>query len=288
MLALAPPKETCDVHQESFMRLKTESRSKLPMTAVVLGTVLAVTTGIDAQGQGGGRGGAQQAPPVRLRVQVTQVKPDMSAAFQDVQKNSIIPAMKKAGRPWHTFVTVYPIASYAEFDQQPGALQRALGADEAAKVIAKLTPTIVGNRSWIQTLNQNMSISSNATTPPALVVVQDFQLIPGKNQEFADLMTSVYRPAYIKAGVKDFWVYNVNFGGPAGLVSTVRPIAKYAELDPQPGGGLLVRGGLTQEAAQLANQRRQTLVSGGETNLYRYVPDLSYGMPAPMPARAGN
>jgi hypothetical protein len=117
-----------------------------------------------------------------------------------------------------------------------------------------------------------------------LVVVQDFQLLPGKNADFADLMTTGYIPAMKKAGVKDFWVYAANVGAPAGLISTVRPIAKYAELDPQQGGGLLVRGGLTQEAAQRLNARRAALFSSTETNVYRYVPELSYGMPPPMPA----
>jgi hypothetical protein len=111
--------------------------------------------------------------------------------------------------------------------------------------------------------------------------VQDFQVIPGKNGEFADIMTKEYLPAMKKAGVRDFWVYNTNFGGPGGRVTTVRAISKYAELDPQPGGGLLVQGGLTQQAAQQLNARRAALFSGTETNIYRYVPELSFGMPVP-------
>jgi hypothetical protein len=262
--------------------------------ALALTAAIAWTEVGHAQGQRGAAAG-QQPPPIRMRLQVTQVRPDMAAAYQDVIKNEVVPALKKAGQPWQwmfttgavgtggTFVTVRPIANYAEFDQ-PGMLQKALGADGAAKVVAKIQPTVVANRSWIQTLNPNMSIVSNATTPPALVVVQDFQLLPGKNADFADLMTTGYIPAMKKAGVKDFWVYAANIGAPAGLISTVRPIAKYAELDPQQGGGLLVRGGLTQEAAQRLNARRAALFSSTETNVYRFVPELSYGMPPPMPA----
>jgi hypothetical protein len=266
------------------------------LAVVTLATAAAWTTVGSAQGQRGGAASAAQAPPpIRLRLQVTQVRPDMSNAYQEVIKNEVIPALKKAGQPWQwmfttgavgpggTFVTIRPIANYAEFDQ-PGMLQKALGADGAAKVVAKITPTVVSNHSWVQTLNRNMSIVSNATTPPALVVVQDFQVLPGKNADFADIMTSEYLPALKKAGVKDFWVYGTNIGGPGGLVSTVRPIAKYAELDPQPGGGLLVRGGLSQEAAQRLTARRAALFSSTETNVYRYVPDLSYGMPPQIPA----
>jgi hypothetical protein len=267
------------------------------LTVAALALALSWTTA-RAQGQRGG-GAAQQPPPVRLRIQVTQVKPDMAAAYQDVIKNEIVPALKKAGQPWQwvfangavgegaTFVTARPIANYAEFDQ-PGMLGKALGPEGAAKVVAKITPTVIGNRSWVQTLNQNMSIVSNAAAPPALVVVQDFDVIPGKNADFARIMTSEFLPAMKKAGVKDFWVYNTNIGGPGGRVSTVRPIAKYAELDPQPGGGLLVRGGLTPEAAQQLNASRAALFSRTETNVYRFVPELSFGMPAPRPANASN
>src|SRR3989442_5799737 len=272
-------------------------------TGVVVGAILlaavAVTwIAVRAQGQRGGAqgGAAQQAPPVRVRIQITQVKPDMSRMYQDLIKSTVIPGLKKAGQPWqwvfttgavgqaNTFITARPVANYAEFDQ-PGALQRAIGADGVASFQTKITPTIVSQQSWIQTLNQNMSIVSNASAPPALVLVQDFQVLPGKNQDFAALMTSEYLPAYKKAGVKDFWVYGTNIGGPGGRITTVRPIANYAELD-QP--GLLNRAGMAQEAIQQLNARRAALTAGNETNVSRFVPELSYGMPAPPTARTGN
>ena len=92
-------------------------------------------------------------------------------------------------------------------------------------------------------------------------------------------------PAYKKAGVKDFWVYAANIGAPGGRITTVRPIANYAELD-QP--GLLNRAGMAQEAIQQLNARRAALTAGNETSVSRFVPELSYGMPAPPPARTGN
>lgn len=260
----------------------------LSATAMLLAVATSWTIVSLAQGQGA----AAQPPPQRIRIQVTQVKPDMVDAYQNIIKSELIPGLKKAGLPWlwtyatgpigqgFTFVNAQPVTNYAQYDQ-PGALQKALGADGVAKYNARLRPTLVSTNAWIQTLNPNMSIMSDSSAPPPLVVVQDFQVIPGKNGEFGDIMTKEYLPAMKKAGVKDFWVYNTNFGGPGGLVSTVRAIAKYAELDPQPGGGLLVQGGLTQQAAQQLNARRAALISSTETNIYRYVPELSFGMPTP-------
>jgi hypothetical protein len=277
----------------------TKRNTGIVVVTVLLAAVVVAWMAVGrAQGQRGGAqgGAAQQAPPVRIRIQVTQVKADMSRTYQDLIKSTVVPGLKKAGQPWqwvfttgavgqaNTFVTVRPIANYAEFDQ-PGALQRAIGADGVASFQAKITPTIVSQQSWVQTLNQNMSIVSNASAPPALVLVQDFQVLPGKNQDFASLMTSEYLPAYKKAGVKDFWVYATNIGGPGGRITTVRPIAKYAELD-QP--GLLNRAGLAQEAIQQLNARRAALTAGNETNVSRFVPELSYGIPTPLPASTGN
>ena len=89
-------------------------------------------------------------------------------------------------------------------------------------------------------------------------------------------MTSDYLPNYKKAGVKDFWVYAVNFGAPGGQIVTVRPIAKYAELDEP---GLLAKAGVTGDAAARIGARRAATATVIGNELVRYVPDLSFGMP---------
>ena len=43
---------------------------------------------------------AQQTPPERIQVTIIQVKPDMQTTWEDLQKNEMIPAQKKAGLPW--------------------------------------------------------------------------------------------------------------------------------------------------------------------------------------------
>jgi len=62
----------------------------------------------------------------------------------------------------------------------------------------------------------------------------------------------------------------------SGEVITVRPIANFAELD-QP--GLLNRAGLTAEAIQQLNAKRNAFIASTETEVERLVPDLSFGMP---------
>ena len=232
----------------------------------------------------------QQPPPQRIQVTVIQLKPDMMTTWEDLQKNEMIPAQKKAGLPWrHTLangasgqgftrVTIVPLANYAQLDM-PGFLTRAVSAEANANYNAKLRPTIESQRAAIATLQPDLSIMSNATTMLGFQVVQTVELLPGKGDDFAASMKEDYLPAYKKAGVKDYWVFNTNQGGPGGERVLVRPIAKYADLDRP---GLLAQAGLSEEAQDKIGARRNaTLANGIRTEVYRFIPELSYGAPAP-------
>jgi hypothetical protein len=264
-------------------------------TSVALGSAFAVLIlavvawVVVAQGQ---RGGAQQPPPQRQRVEVTHVKPEMVQAYQDLIKNELIPNLKKAGIAYRwtwangpsgdsfTFVNEQPIANFAQYDQ-PGALQRAIGADGVAKFQAKQRPMIVSQHTYVQTLRQDLSMLSASGQAAPFIVVQIFQVAPGKGNDFTSIMTSDYLPNYKKAGLKDFRVYAMNFGAPGGQIVTVRGISKYAELDEP---GLLNKAGLDQQQAQQLNQRRAAIASVIENNLNRFVPEMSFGSMAPARA----
>ena len=83
------------------------------------------------------RAQAPAAPPQpRIQVTVIELKPEMVTTWEDLQKNEMIPAQKKAGLPWRqtfangasgqgfTRVTLVPLANYAQLDM-PGFIQRA-------------------------------------------------------------------------------------------------------------------------------------------------------------------
>ena len=232
--------------------------------------------------------GPAQPPPPRIQVTIIQLKPDMMTTWEDLQKNEMVPAQKKAGLPWrHTLangasgqgftrVTIVPLANYAQLDM-PGFIQRAVSAEANANYNAKLRATIENQRAVIVTIQPDLSIQSNATTMLAFQVVQTVELLPGKGDDFAASMKEDYLPAYKKAGVKDYWVFNTNQGGPGGERTLVRPIAKYADLDSP---GLLAQAKLTEEQQDKIGARRNaTLASGVKTEVYRFIPELSYGMP---------
>src|SRR5258706_13479734 len=73
---------------------------------------------------------AQPAPtPTLYRYTHTRVKPDMLNEWLDLQKNEVVPALKKAGQTTRTvyvsglfgnsyeYVIITPFAKYADFDE---------------------------------------------------------------------------------------------------------------------------------------------------------------------------
>ncbi len=231
-------------------------------------------------------------PPHRIAVMVTQVWPEMAEAYQNTIRHEAIPAQKKAGVAWrhtyvngpfgpgYTFVRVMPITSYAQYDQ-PDALESALGDDGFAKLKANVRPMIKGSHTTAMTLQQDLSIVSNTRAPAPFVVVQTSYPLPGRELEYTAIMAADYVPVYRKAGIKDYWFYTSSFGAPPTAM-IVRPISKLAELDEPNPLTQAMNGALGAPAAEKLNLRRNTLLSSiGPTEVYRFVPELSFGMPAP-------
>ena len=259
-----------------------------PGRAVLVAMAVGVSVGVGSAVRTVFAQAAQDAPPQRIQVTITQLKPDMQLTWDDLVKNELLPVQKKANVPWRqtyangpfgqgfTRVVVTPVANYAQFDL-PGLFQRAATAEAGANYNAKIRPAVVNTQSRVMTLQPNNSIQSNSAAPPVLIVVQTAQLLPGKGADFNASMTQDYLPAFKKAGVKDLWVYGTNQGGPGGQITMVRLIQKYADLD-QP--GLLQQAGLAGDAVQKINARRNALLASGiETEVYRYMPELSFGTP---------
>lgn len=241
------------------------------------------------------RAQAPAPPAIRIQVTITQLKPDTLITWEDLQKNEMIPAQRKAGLPWrHTLangasgqsftrVTIVPLANYAQLDM-PGFIQRAVSAEANANYNAKVRQTIESQHASILTLQTNESIVSNASTMQPFQLVQVFHVAPGKGADFAASLREDYLPAYKKAGVKDYWVYNTNQGEPGTVL--VRPIASYAELDKP---ALLVQAGLTQDQqTKIAARRNATLGGPTGTTVYRFIPELSYGTPAAVQQTSTN
>lgn len=233
-----------------------------------------------------------QAPtpaPAYTLVSTVHVKPDMLDAYRALIKNEAIPAYKKAGLAFRwvfepgplggeqfTVVSVQPFAKLAEFDAG-SPIRRALGDEGMAKYNAKLRSMVTAQQNVFQRLVPEASLQGASSTPPALARVVNFRLMPGKGQEFAQLIAQDVLPAYKKAGIASYLVFATSYGAPGNERTVVEYLSKYADLDgPNP----LIRAA-GQEGFQKINQRRQALIQSQEATVLRLVPELSYGMPAP-------
>jgi hypothetical protein len=221
-----------------------------------------------------------QSSPYRTRVTVTQLKPDMINEWVDLQKNEVVPALKKAGIKTRSvlssgifgrageYVVSQPFQNTAEFDGQ-SPLVKALDPPGAARLSAKLAKCIVSQYSHMNTRLED--ISNVLSTPPEVIVAVRYRIAPGKLQEFRDLVKSDILPVYKKAKVQ----LTVNQRGPganATDVTMVTGYAKYADLN----GGPFLTQQLGQDAAAKINAKFTGIRTQIEVVVRHRVDDLSF------------
>jgi hypothetical protein len=214
------------------------------------------------------------------RATITHVKPDMANEWLDLQKNEVVPALKKAGQTARTvyvsglfgnsfeYLTVTPFGRYAEFDG-PNPLVKALDAPGAARLVAKIDKCILSQNSY--ELTRLIDISNVIDGPaPAVLASVRYRIAAGKLQEFQDLVKSDILPVYKKAKV----TLIVSQRGPGANVNDVTistGYSKYADLD---GGPFLVKQ-LGQEGANRINAKFANIRTLIEVAVRRRVAELS-------------
>ena len=216
----------------------------------------------------------------RSRVTITHVKPDMVNDWVDLQKNEVVPALKKAGVKTRTvyssglfgtaneYVTTQPFDNTSEFDGQ-SPLVKALDQPGAARLNGKLAKCMVGNNSYMSTRLDD--ISNVLETPPHVIVAVRYRIAPGKMQEFRDLMKSDLLPVYKKAKV----MLTVNQRGPGGNPGDVNVVTGYAKYADMNGGPFLVQQ-VGQAAADRINAKFAGIRTTIEVVVRQRMPDLSF------------
>ena len=175
-----------------------------------------------------------QPAPATFRVTSTHLKAEMVNEWVDLQKNEVVPALKKAGVKTRTvYVTalfgnageynlIQPFEKYAEFDG-PSPLVKALDAPGAARLGAKLAKCILSQNSYA--ITRLADISNVLDTPPNVIVTVRYRIAQGKMQEFRDLVKSDVLPVYKKAKVQLL----VSQRGPGGNPNDVTMATGYAK-----------------------------------------------------------
>lgn len=231
---------------------------------------------------------AQATAPrtTRFMGTLTQVKPDMLDEWFDLQKNEVVPALKKAGVSSRTvsrsalgntyeFLSISPLENYALLDS-PSPFTRALGAEGAARLFAKLRKCINGSRTYVFTRNDDLSILPDPSSPPPVSVTIRRRITPGKTQDYENYIRTELLPVYKKAKaegkIAGYTVGSRGLGAVLGELTTTILYSKFADLE---GGNVLTRM-LGQEAAQKVTVKATGLSTVVETVARRRVADLSF------------
>ncbi|MBI3472560.1 MAG: hypothetical protein HY013_14490 [Candidatus Solibacter usitatus] len=185
---------------------------------------------------------AQTAPAPRSRVTITHVKPEMQNEWVDLQKNEVIPALKKAGVKSrrvsstalfgnaYEYAIVTPLDKFADFDAG-NPLTRALGPERSARLQEKLRKCVIGTHSFLSTSMPELSIPRTSQTPPRIVVMTRVRVAAGKAQEWESYVKNEILPVYKKGNVTGYTVSRRSLG--ANLNDRVLSTSynSYAELD---------------------------------------------------------
>ena len=219
----------------------------------------------------------------RLLVTEAHVKPDMVEEWLALQREHVVPALKKAGVKQYTvyqtvvgetsaFVIVRPLPSFGEFDGHD-PLDRTLGATAAATLRSKLGDCLASVHSRIENSQNEFFLDPG---PAEALFVSRYRALPGKSRDYMNFVRAEMMPPMRQAQENDtFAGLSVTVsvqGGEPGIITLNMFYDDFAPLDgpppvaktlgPEGTAAFLVKG------AGLINQLEQSIL--------RRLPELSF------------
>lgn len=211
------------------------------------------------------------------------VKPEMQSEWEALQKelNAAIEAkgLAPSRHIWQGArgaTNRYYIGSvfnqYAEFDSDDTGAQ-AMGEAGFARWVARITKTTQSREVRVSQPQPELMILREDDWKPELGVFLLRQIVPGKSDEYAELIRTEFLPAYKKAGVKAYYVARGRWGFPTNTWVIGMFTSDWATLDQK---SPLERA-LGKEGATALRRKAAALTRGGENMILRYRADLSFG-----------
>ena len=230
---------------------------------------------------------ADAQPQQWSSISVVRVKPDMVADWQDLQKNVVNPALKKAGVKERSifqtavfgesfeYVVITPITSFAQYDEPVGLLRKTLGEDAYRDYQAKSRRCVVSVHTYGELARLDLSYMgkmATMTAPPKLAVVTSLSVVPGRAAAFENLVKTEVLPVMKKADVIGYFVSQSMFGGDAWGYTSVVFQDSFAEIGKgSPFLRVLGPSGAANLFAKLAG-----VVAHQERVIARFNADLSF------------
>jgi hypothetical protein len=223
---------------------------------------------------------AQSPPPAApwLRMVVTDVDPAFIDEYIGLQRDITARLRRAQGATWRTvhrsdafgnldqFITITPVQNLASFDAA------ARGGDvELAALMSRAQKYVKHTQSYAIRTTPEIDNPLPQNQAPTLMLVNIARVIPGKEQDYMNVMKTDLIPHFNKGEYR-----HVNgilsFGGPSGFIHFYY-VNNYAKLDE----GSPVTKALGIPAAQAVTAKFAGLVSANEQWVARLIPDLSFG-----------
>ncbi len=220
-------------------------------------------------------------------ISVVRVKPDMITEWQDLQKNVVNPALKKAGLKERSvfetavfgqafeYVVLTPISSFAQYDEPVGMLRKALGENAYRDYVTKSRRCVVSMQTFAELSRLDLSYMGKMATmtgPPKLAVVTSLSVLPGRAIAFENLVKNEVLPVMKKADVIAYFLSQTMFGGDGWGYTSVILYDSFAEIGK---GSPFVRV-LGQTGAATFFAKLAGVVAHQERVIARYNADLSF------------
>ena len=219
----------------------------------------------------------------RYQVTVVRIKPDMIDEWIDLQKNEVIPALKKGGVTQRTvmqtaignsfeYTILTPYPSFAALDG-PAVQVRALGAEGAARLGAKIRKCVDVQRTYLINRVDDLAIPQGNAIASRTTVSRP---APGKTQDYLNYIRTDLLPAMKKAKaegkIAGYTVSTRGVGAAAGEMTTTTYYNKFADLDA---GNPLIQV-LGAAAAAPITAKGAALATTVQVVIRRRVADLSF------------
>lgn len=227
---------------------------------------------------------AQQTPaPVRLSVQIVNVKPEAVTDWLALQEKETVPALKKIKAPpreaWTTsnfgeafqYIFTQPLEKFAQYDNPQGPMIRALGAEGARIYNEKVRKMIVSQQTLAITIMPE-SIVPPPSYAPKFMILNFAYAVPGRAADYDAYLRNDFMPVIRKAKPTGFVMSRTLHGGDANEFVTARYLENMAELD----GPNLQTQAIGAEAANKMGAKTAGMLQRQERRVYRYVPNLSF------------
>jgi hypothetical protein len=138
--------------------------------------------------------------------------------------------------------------------------------------MAKMAKLIASQRVYALRDRPDLGLKTEGTPRSKLGVLAAVEVVPGRATEWEAILKNEWTPALKKAGVANYGVSQVVFGGSAGMYYTFTPLENYAQLDKgHPITQAIGEAGMNKILAKMSNSTRSV-----ERFIIRYDEELSF------------